>query len=154
MYYVIVKVARKKQEQAENTFKEKYQDKPIKYFYNSKGYGFEGYNEKHLHKYNNVLNDFNNLSEELESLKNSHNKAIKGIWVVALPPINDVASISVVIKKEDKRNFFICADTLTEKGAGLHFYETSDFEEVKNIFYGFIVNQEIPDVSNWKSEYF
>lgn len=140
--------------------------KILKYYYRLNGLGIDIFDKKAVIKYNQVLNSYEDLSEPFEGLKKSYENSREeraDIMVCVLPHnaetyLNGIVELNVYHKTKDKpffgkrtENIFsLCTTKITATGAELYDYETTNFHEVKSLFYEYIVRQRIPDLSSWK----
>lgn len=140
----------------------------FKYYYRLNGLGIDNFDKKQVLKYNEELNNFEDLAEALERLEQSYEKVTKeraDIMVCVLPEdaetyTDGVVEVTAYHKTKNKpffgkrtENIFslnIVKTTSTE--IELYFYETTNFSEVQRIFYDYIVNQKIPTLYGWDKE--
>lgn len=133
-----------------------------KFYFRFKPIFIDNSDEKEIVKYNQVLHFFDELSPRFSELKKAYDNNEKNradIIVNVLPDICGVTEISVYHKikfklfsKVSKQNVFsICIEQYAEDDSlSLFFYDTADFNEMKQIFSDFINEYTLPDLSKWQ----
>lgn len=133
-----------------------------KFYYRFEAVGIDVSDEQEIKKYNSELTSFDCLNERLRILKTAFDYATKeraDIILDVLPEISGVIELQVyhsirykLFSRTVKRNCFsLCITKYNDIGQmGLYFYDTTDFNEVKQILTDFIEKKAIPDLSNWK----
>ena len=133
-----------------------------KLYYRFKAIGIDCSDEKEIKKYNSELTSFDCLNDQFIKLKSAYENATKeraDIVVNALPDLSGVSELQVyhnikykLFSHAVKSNCFsLCISKFNNSDQlSLFFYDTENFDEVKQIFEDFIVNNIIPDLSKWK----
>lgn len=137
----------------------------VKYYYRLNSKGIDNWDKKDVENNNQILVSFDVLLEPLELLRTSYenqNKDRAQIIVCVMPDesllLNDVIELSVYHKikkklfsKKIKENIYaLCITKGSPNGVDVCFYNTKDFDEVKQIFHDYVVNQKTPDLSIWE----
>ena len=162
----IIKNILKKDSEETDLLRKNEKPEILKYYYSINGLGVDYFDKKAILKYNQELNSFEDLSEPFELLEKSYENVTKeraDIMVCVLPHdtethINGVVEITAYhktkskpfLKKRTENIFSLCTAKITATGTELYFYETTNFYEVKTIFYDYIVSQKIPDLISWE----
>ena len=148
----------------------------IQYYYRLKSLGIDNFCEKDIKRHNQELRSFDDLSSQFELLKKSYEQKdnVRADIMVCVTPddaeryIDGVVEVTVFHKvkkkmfsrKIEESSFSLSLTKSRSSGTGwkayessgidLFFYDTTDFEEVKQIFYDYVTNQTIPNLSNWE----
>jgi len=135
----------------------------VKYYYRFEAVGIDWSSEKDIKKHNKELISFDDLSDQFDKLKAAFDNASKeraDIAINAFPLVSGwVAEFQVyhnikykLFSKEVKnQNFALSISKYNNhEELGMYDYFTTDFGEVKQIFYDIIVNQKLPELSKWK----
>ncbi|MDE6105242.1 MAG: hypothetical protein K2G38_06155 [Clostridia bacterium] len=137
----------------------------IKFYYRFKAIAVDFLDEKEIKKYSEELSSFSCLDGQFAKLKSAYENAEKeraDIIVNAMPDISGVIELQVfhnikykLFSHTVKRNSFsLCVTQFDESNhVSLYFYDTLNFNEVKQIFENFISNKTIPDLSKWNKKF-
>lgn len=138
----------------------------IKYYLRSNSDGVGFFNLKDIEKNAQELKKFDDLLELLYKLKTAYetksdDKAQINICVnpedaALLGNVVDISAVHIIKKKlfsrDIKENFYSLGIVKKiDNELSFYYYETHGFDEVKQFFYDYIVEQKIPDLSNWKT---
>lgn len=137
----------------------------MKFYYRLNGMGIDNWDEKEVLKYNEELNSFEDLAQPFERLKEAFENKSKDrvdIMVCVLPGktshtygVIEVTACHIIKKKlfsgEIKKQCYALSVTKEgrEESTMLYFKETTNFEEVKTLFYTYIVEQMNLQLSGW-----
>lgn len=135
------------------------------FFYRFEPLGIDFSSAKEIKQYNSELTSFSCLENQLNKLKFAYDNATKeraDIAIDVLPDLSGVAELQVYHKIKFKlfshklklNCFSICISKYNTKNElSLFFYETENFDEVKQILKDFIENKTLPELSGWKTTF-
>ena len=135
------------------------------FYYRFKPIGIDFSDEKEIKKHNRELTSFSCISDQLGKLQSAYDNATKeraDIIINVLPEISGVNELQVfhnvrykLFSHTVKRNCFSLCVTKFDNSdqLNLYFYDTEDFNEVKQIFEDFIEKKIIPDLSKWERKF-